>query len=302
MDAIINKVNELNKKAEKIDSRLFLFDDFCPKTMPFNAAELQKTINELNALSTSNSIDISNEISALTNCFQVSGEIRFWYLIINLYGLFYDAGKYILRSNLRKTDNYEVQNFYHALNEVRSIFCHNKTPGSYLGYRIANNKLDNLVRSWSKKTSFCKSKWSSWTPAQWDDLYDLFYDGAVNALNKIEQNMGNIKPFDWFKAIADWYSSNDEVLLRAMRAYLISNMSIAKFKKPNDIESYLAYRYPADQKRIKGQISKAFDNNNSYTYLDNYLSQQGYCISPLNLLLPFLDKYFKNTPLPRDLQ
>lgn len=300
MDAIINKVNELNKKAGKIDPRLFLFDDFCPKTMPFNAAELQKTINGLNALSTANSIDVSNAISALTERLQESREIRFWYLIMNLYGLFYDSGRYIASSALGAANNYEVKNFYHALNEVRSIFCHNKTPASYLGYRIANNKLDTLVTDWSKRSAFCRKKWSCSTSQQWDDLYNLFHDGANNTLNTIEKNMSSVQDIfnDWFKPIVNWYFSNDEVLLRAMRTYLVLN----KLKNISNIDSYLAFYYPNIKETIKNNIHRANANGCSYTHLYNYLSQENYCLTPLTLLKPFLDNYFKKNSLPADLR
>ncbi len=263
MDNIKKKVDELNKKAESIDKRLFLFDEFCSKAIPEDASD----------------------------------EVKFWYLITNLYGLFYDSGKYITYSSLKNTPNHEVENFYRALNEVRSIFCHNKTPDSYLGYRIANNKLDNLVSQWSTSTNSYRKSWSN---PRWDQLYRLFYSGAKATLNIIETNMGATKDFfnDWFKPIARWYFLNDEVILRAMRAYLEIN------KKPkDDIHCNLAFHSSAQKKKIKTLLNTIVDKDDSYTYLYNiHLPNVGYCLSPLTLLLPFLDNCFKATPLPNELQ
>ena len=71
IDDLKKKVEELNLKAhDGIDPRFYVFDEFVPKQIPEDAND----------------------------------EIRFWYLIINLYGLFHDCGKYITSIHYNNKD------------------------------------------------------------------------------------------------------------------------------------------------------------------------------------------------------
>ena len=112
IDKLPEKINFLNNKAREINRNLFLFDDFKLKKVPHIVDE----------------------------------EIVFWYLIVNLYGLFFDAGKYIRDLDIWNYDSYcKVKAFYYALNEVRSVFCHNKSNASYLRGKVINKKLNKLI-------------------------------------------------------------------------------------------------------------------------------------------------------------
>ena len=118
IDKLPEKINFLNNKAREINRNLFLFDDFKLKKVPHIVDE----------------------------------EIVFWYLIVNLYGLFFDAGKYIRDLDIWNYDSYcKVKAFYYALNEVRSVFCHNKSNASYLRGKVINKKLNKLIPGWLNK-------------------------------------------------------------------------------------------------------------------------------------------------------
>ena len=173
-----------------------------------------------------------------------------------------------------------------------------------------NKKLDYLVCGWSTETDSYKKSWSN---LRWDQLYNLFYQGANKILDIIETNMKAMKASgdifkDWFMPIAKWYFSNDEVILRAMRAYLNINKKCISTKPgyQPDIYYYLAFEASGrsgPKKTIKNQLEQIVKKDDSYTYLySSHLVQGGYSLSPLNLLLPFLENVFRGEVLPMELQ
>ena len=113
----IAKAKALERKAEKFAPNLFLFDNFVEK-----------------------------EIEDLENA---SDQLIYTYTIINLYGLFFDSGKYIanqkgqgvFQTNIG-ADFTLISNFYGGLQELRSIICHNKPLDS-----IKYNNLDLLGKN-----------------------------------------------------------------------------------------------------------------------------------------------------------
>lgn len=204
------KAVNLDRKAKNVSPRLFLFDGYRPKRIP--------------------------------TMVDSAPEVAFWYLIVDLYGLFFDAGSYIKQLNVWKDDKTTVEAFYDALNEIRSVFCHNKPLTSYLPSLITNADLNKLVPDWEMKSAVAQelAQVASKNPEKSDptgtmavprgmaefpfeDFFGIFLAAADEMLNLIDRKMltGFVQYTDdkiyeeWFKPIFHWWMDNSIVYIRA---------------------------------------------------------------------------------------
>lgn len=224
---------ELDARARKSNGRLFLFDQYCPKHIPAG---------------------IDDE------------EVIFWFLIVDLYGLFFDAGKYLryvpVWNNPSKTN---VIHFYEALNEIRSAFCHNKPPTSYLSYHVTNPALGRLAIEWTKKSASAKElltrKFTTDSPFR--DLFDIYMQAAekflvmleIEVLATFEQHVANNRDDsiykEWFIPIFKWYCNNPVVYTRAWQSFYREN-------NPNDY--HMDQKVAVDAKKIQRDLVRLLSN------------------------------------------
>lgn len=201
-DNFQKRAQQLDEYARQINGRLFLFDEYHPKHIPPGI---------------------------------VDDEVIFWYLIVDLYGLFFDAGKYlrfvpVWNEQTQKT----VFNFYEALNEIRSVFCHNKPPTAYLHYHVTNPALRHLVIEWAAKSAPARNLLTRNfnTPSPFRDLFDIYIQAAEKILTLLEDEVltifNNYVKEDqdeniyekWFVPIFDWYwKGNLTVYTRAWQSF-----------------------------------------------------------------------------------
>lgn len=202
------RVQALDNKARKIAPNLFLFDEYHPKRIPEG---------------------IDND------------EVAFWYLIVDLYGLFHDAGKYIFDTpEWSRSNGATVKAFHDALNEMRSVFCHNKPPTAYLPRLITDNRcLNNLVTTWMEKAEPVTHLLtrSSDIVVPYRGLFDLFLTAAMKVLDLIDgELLGCFENYvrneddggiydNWFTPIFNWYWNNTTVYIRAWNCYCNRNSS-----------------------------------------------------------------------------
>ncbi len=196
------RVQALDKKARTIAPGLFLFDEYCPKKIPENIRD---------------------------------DEIALWYLIVDLYGLFFDSGKYVFNTlEWSRDDSFTVKAFQDALNETRSIFCHNKPSTAFLPVLITdNNSLNKLVAGWKIKAKPAADLLTGnfRNPAPYRELFDLFLEAASKMLDLIDTKFLDCLakyPDDkrddeiyenWFVPIFDWYWENTTAYVRAWNRY-----------------------------------------------------------------------------------
>ncbi len=215
MDEFQKRVRDLNTKAQNIAHNMFLFDEYHPKRIPEG---------------------ICND------------EIAFWYLIIDLYGLFHDAGKYILDiPEWDHSDQSTIKAFYDALNEMRSIICHNKPPSTYLPLLITDNfKLKRLVTDWWNRSQPIKKILNADSKATmpYRELFDLFLEVANKVLILIDEkilckfdyyvknNQNDEIYTNWFIPIFNWYWDNTIIYVRAWNSYcrMMPNGNINNFE------------------------------------------------------------------------
>lgn len=293
IEELETKIKTLNNKARLINRNFFVFDEFKLKKIP-NAA---------------------------------NDEVIFWYLIINLYGAFFDAGKYIRDLNeWDSCSSNRIKAFYDALNEVRSVFCHNKTKASYLSGKIINKKLDELVPDWSEKIKdgvkhLIDQKFVSESP--YKDLYDLFFMAGNKIFELIDQKLlesfeayktvpnADTKLYEnWFMPIFNWYRDTTVVYTRAYKAFCRENSQrLQKEGKISDtdddtIENFVSMRkIRLDKDKINGDLNNRYAEGIYYAYFSlNASTTLRKKITPQNVLLPFLNKEFFNIPLPDEIK
>ena len=272
---LVSRVNDLNKRAAAINYRLFVFDEFCPKEIPVAAND----------------------------------EVRFWYLITNIYGLFFDCGKYIKKLDIAQ---YDIVNFYNALNEIRSIWSHNKTVDSYLIYKIANFKLNNLVSDWGQKFIYNSTGLPQFPRVCWGELYQLFEDGSNAVLDIIEKKL--LKRFEtdkannsptlandlydnWFKHIIDWYLNADEVYLRAVNCYVRINSHVLHIA-PTNVEQTLAFKLRQQRRDLRNYAKNINGHSAKEQIIQELYKLLKDPLTPRSLLMPFLDNVFQSKLLP----
>lgn len=224
----------LDDRARQIAPNLFLFDEYYPKRIPEN---------------------ICND------------EVAFWYLIIDLYGLFHDAGKYIFDTpEWTCFSGATVKAFHDALNEMRSVFCHNKPPTAYLPRLITDSsRLNNLVSTWTDQSKPAANlTGSSDIAIPYRELFDLFLAAAMKVLDLIDKELLNsfenyVQRKDdagiynnWFTPIFNWYWNNTTVYIRAWNSYCNRNSSSVS----------QAYRNAHDIKNIDNKLKYWLTNHN----------------------------------------
>lgn len=204
-----NRAMQINEKARKINGRLFLFDGYCPKHIPDGVTD---------------------------------DEVIFWYLVVDLYGLFFDAGRYLRFIPVwNKQSQKLVAYFYEALNEIRSVFCHNKPPTAYLLYHIVNPALKHLTIEWEEKSASAQSLLTRNfnTASPFRDLFDIYMQATEKILTMLENEVlvtfenyvdddQDEKIYDeWFVPIFNWYSRNNQtVATRAWQSFCREKRSI----------------------------------------------------------------------------
>ena len=295
-----------NSKNHK-EGNLFLFDEYCPKDVP-----------------------------AGTN----DEEIIFWYLIVDLYNLFFDAGRFLSgkpgsilpditfqewkydKNEVNKTHNpiHKIQAFYNALNEIRSVFCHNKPQTAFLFHLIDDPVLNTFVSDWDKKIKplqlLTKNKIDK---AQFQIFFFLFLELAHKVLDLIEKdilpcfanysaNQDDESIYkNWFCPIFSWYLDNNIVYVRAKRRFW---QVVSKRQHPC-AQSIIAGRRENGHEIKKSIILDRIHNN---TYRDdiqklkNYGENMYYIhfslgaktadrkpLTPYNLFEPLLWNHYINT-------
>ncbi len=281
------KAKCLDKKARNISPRLFLFDVYCPKHIP--------------------------------TMVDSAPEVAFWYLIVDLYGLFFDAGGYFKYLDWDRDDYETVCAFYAALNEMRSVFCHNKPPTSYLPSLITKCCLGKLVPSWEMKSAAAKNlvKCDSEFPfARFFDIFPAAADGMLNLidqkiLNRFEQYTDDEIYEKWFKPIFDWWIDDPIVYTRAwlgicqscgngrnVAQKTCSEKEAEKFGKTS-IKSRLNQRITNEGLFIK-RCNYGYHMYHKYFSRDVATSER-LNLTPRNLLEPLLMNLFCGTPFPKNL-
>ncbi len=179
-----NKAIALDEKARSFSpgyyynmqkGSLFLFDNYCPKRIP----------------------DVEDE------------EVLFWYFIIDLYGLFLDAGKYLKFIKKNDASWEKVRLFYDALNELRSVFCHNKPSAAFLPFVFDKQTLFGKIQDWKNRIKPLQNlvnPQSTLNKQDYHDLFDIFLCCANNILNTIETEL--LKEYEMY------YNSKDDGQIR----------------------------------------------------------------------------------------
>ena len=246
-EAFQKRAQQINEKALEINGRLFLFDEYQPKRIPLGVED---------------------------------DEVIFWYLIVDLYGLFFDAGKYLRYIPLWEKNGQSqksVRIFYEALNEIRSVFCHNKPPTAYLLYHITNPALKNLTIEWTVKSASARNLLTRNfnTASPFRDLFDIYLQAAEKILDMLENEVLIIfKKYvaedqdekiyeEWFIPIFNWYwKSNQTVYTRAWQSF-------CREKERTDvyIDRTIAYGVSRTKQQLTNMLSlRGCENYGKFVY------------------------------------
>ncbi|MBW7573148.1 hypothetical protein [Caproiciproducens faecalis] len=199
------QVNELNKQCRNLHPALLLSEAYYPKPDP---------------------------------C--VEGEARFWNAVTNIYGLFYDCMPYLFRNHsqyqhksylgasdqplldiwaneglITMNADLELKNFFYAITELRSIFCHNKPPQT-----IDKKKL---------RFAFGDFQWDPYHHGNgtfnFIEAYKQFevkVDCIMEILTKCVETLRkegatSALVTSWEKALVGWYLQSDDISKRSIR-------------------------------------------------------------------------------------
>ncbi|KZE71587.1 hypothetical protein AV654_05100 [Paenibacillus elgii] len=201
-----NKINDLNESSRELHSALLLAESYHPK-------------------------QISTD---------VDGELRFWTAVTNMYGLFYDCMPYFFRTHyqfMRQKYNKQIQTilsvmeqeqaltavqckkiaeYFRALTELRSIYCHNKPPGT-----INAPKLSKVFGS------------LLWNPYHHDQVSSagFDFDAAYERFELVTQSIMDFLEtgvralivkgservvLEWQKALIGWFLQSDDLRNRSV--------------------------------------------------------------------------------------
>lgn len=286
-----NKAIFLNEKARNTTpTKIVLFDEYRPKTIPSN-------VNDV--------------------------EVLFWYLIVDLYCLFHDSGGYLFSDKKtswpQNDDRKKLVSFYHALNEVRSTFCHNKPETAYLSSLLNNNHLRMLFPDWRKigasleKMENLEGKGGK---QLFQDYFDIFLGGANICLDIINNdfltilcnnpNNDTVLFDEWFNPIFKMYFNNVSTYVRAYRSFSnqpqLTNAIRALVK--NDLQKKTAKDL---KKNLTDCLDPLFNGHGTLQPIDcmypyskiifnlhySFNSQDRRELTPFNLFYPLLFVRFK---------
>lgn len=290
------KITQLSMLCKELHQKLFFAESYYPKTIPIDA----------------------------------SSEVEFWYWISNIYNLFFDCSKYMFgtfgrggffvfdrgasgsllsemknRGLLTYGEQQEIIYFTDAIKELRSCFCHNKPPDSFLPQNLKHRYLDNLSHPWSK-----------WSTNHWRVLHHLGPTNAtfdytqtlttilysVNTVLdryvKIVQTLAQMAPADkqalieaWMNAVVYWYLATETIVRRAFNEYLLlkRNQLHARSRNINDLRRILVM----SDSSYCTRTFVPYCRKNCFT-----LSVASHA-TPLEVLIPLFDSCFLNSPLPQ---
>ena len=263
----ITKVEELTKVAENIAPNLFLFDNF-----------------------------IEKEIEDIENA---SDQLVYTYTIINLYGLFFDSGKYIkepasvFMTEISGDNSCYLKNFYIALQELRSIICHNKPLDSlhpqYLGLLLEWN--ENEWRNFKYlNTSLCDFSY--------EKSFRILVKSALHALDIIFNCLSSISDGkkddfvkEWFQSIVVWYRKDPVICYRAANSfYTCEPVRVKKYigrgNKHGD-ECFNKFKEKATSILCNGGGDAYWDNLFNESFSNNASNPMK--LSPLNAMKNLFD-------------
>ena len=274
------RANALDSKVRSFNPGLFLFDEYRPKMIP----------------------------SALND-----DEALFWYLIVDLYCLFVDAGKYLFLYTSGDTQNglpwkNETSRklafvFFQALEEVRSFFCHNKPDNSFLPNMVSNSDLVILSSTWPSELLEHLMDRQFETDVPFSILFDHFLSAAnrvlhligndlIPGLKDLVDNRDNDKIYEqWFRPIINHWEKNPFVYIRAWNADCIIN------NKPDPFKN-VGRTIRCGLKNVLGNTSiKEYckDMYDQCFSLDPSLGRQVE-LTPHNLFGPLLEKMLIQSP------
>ena len=268
----ITKVEELTKKAENIAPNLFLFDNFVEK-----------------------------EIEDLENA---SDQLVYTYTIINLYGLFFDSGKYIkeqdsvFMTGISREDSLCLKNFYITLQELRSIICHNKPCDSLQTQHL------KLLPEWNKNEwGNFKNLKTSTSKFSYENSFKILIKSAVYALDIILKCLSNISDEkkdhfikEWYQSIVAWYQKDQTIHYRAANSfYTCERQRVKKY-----IRSCFTIEHENEYfNKFREEVRGIVDNGGGSTYWDGLFDEffsnsaiNPVKLSPLNALKNIFDKKF----------
>ncbi len=227
-----NKAIALDEKARSFSpgyyynmqkGSLFLFDNYCPKRIP----------------------DVEDE------------EVLFWYFIIDLYGLFLDAGKYLKFIKKNDASWEKVRLFYDALNELRSVFCHNKPSAAFLPFVFDKQTLFGKIQDWKNRIKPLQNlvnPQSTLNKQDYHDLFDIFLCCANNILNTIETEL--LKEYEMYYNSKDDGQIRDKWFLELFRMFYNSESAYTR--------AYYEYMtgpfYPYQKASVR-KIKSLFEEN-----------------------------------------
>ena len=215
-----NAIEKLNKKAQDIDGRLFLFAYYRPKAFP----ETESTL------------------------------VQFYTAVINLYGLFWDCGAFVKNNLLHKwnndslleRDNYGMltvkgKKIYDSLNDLidslsglRNTTCHNNAPEFYYN-QVNMKKTDGFFQKMKLDPAILSlddwKKCLNELCGQADDVINgIKY--CLNWLNTLPKTQKNKIIDYWLEdCICKWYITRKT----DFNGYLeeLKQLHVAKFHKGN---------------------------------------------------------------------
>lgn len=261
-----DKNDGLIKSAQDFSPYLFLFDSFQEKSVEENASD----------------------------------QLVYTYTIINLYGLFFDSGKYIkdrdspFQTGIATTDAQYICSFYDSLQELRSIICHNK-PIDSIRYKKFHKQLGWNKNEWSCFDYLRRPGYSF----SYEDSFKLLTQSAIKVLDTLKKCLddNNEKQKkeqfekEWYNSIIEWYKNNTTAHIRGIQAYL--NLAPADFRKrckskfgPLQDDQYI----DKVETLLANVWSPLIDWNNLYDDHFRADAENPMQLSPLSAMMTLLDQ------------
>ncbi len=201
-----NSINDLNEKCRELHAALLIAEFYYPKQIRDG----------------------------------MDNELKFWTAVTNMYGLFYDCMPYFFRQHYQfmhqKYDNKtktilslmeqeqvltsveykKVMGYFRALTEIRSIYCHNKPPGT-----IITPKLNKVFGDFNL-VPYHHDQISS-SQFDFDTAYKLFESTTEHIMNILEKGIMNLIVIgrgnvilEWQKALIGWFLQSYDIRIRSI--------------------------------------------------------------------------------------